>query len=427
MTEPFLDTKETPAKKRADGKVMDCQMCGLFKDCRSPVMKPYGDNAKNIMIVGEAPGEAEDDNNKPFQDKTGRMLGRYLKAEGIDMFGDCICVNSIRCRPEDNRTPTTKELECCRRFILQDIQRYRPNVIIVLGGSALQSVIGDRWKRDLGGITKWRGFTIPDQDFKAWVCPTFHPSYIAWDDTGAVEVVWEQDLKRIAEIVDTKVPRNKKPDIHILDDLSIFNNTNESTQDLIAFDIETTGLKPHATGHRIVCAAVAISPDKAYVFMMPSTPKERQPFLDLLTNRQIGKMAHNIKFEDTWCNVRLKTEVVNWEWDSMLAAHILDNRTGVTSLKFQTYVNFGVIDYSSEVYPYLRGTDWKNANSHNRVMELVDGSSAANKDHYIRMAHEIGEYSSEEKLLTYCAWDAIWEFRLAMKQIDTIQYTFLPF
>jgi hypothetical protein len=115
-------------------------------------------------------------------------------------------------------------------------------------------------------------------------------------------------------------------------------------------------------------------------------------------------MAHNIKYEDTWCKHRLRTEVKNWEFDSMLAAHILDNREGITSLKFQTYVNFGTIDYASKVYPYLMGTDYKNANSHNRIFE-----------------------ADQEDLLFYCGCDSIYEYRLAMRQIRQMNYSFLPF
>ena len=65
-----------------------------------------------------------------------------------------------------------------KKLALKIIEKYKPKVIILLGGSSLLSMIGYRWKKDLGGITKWRGWTIPDRDFKAWICPTFHPSYV---------------------------------------------------------------------------------------------------------------------------------------------------------------------------------------------------------------------------------------------------------
>ena len=63
--------------------------------------------------------------------------------------------------------------------------------------------------------------------------------------------------------------------------------------------------------------------------------------------------------------LRLRQPVRGWYWDSMIAAHILNNQAGVSGLKFQTYVHFGVIDYSSEISPYLKSDD-KSANGINK-------------------------------------------------------------
>jgi len=94
--------------------------------------------------------------------------------------------------------------------------------------------------------------------------------------------------------INTDLPKYEDPDIEIIEDLSVLNSIKKGR---IAFDYETTGIKPHATGHRIICASVADSSDHAFVFMMPSTRKERQPFIDLLKNPNVGKMAQNMKFE----------------------------------------------------------------------------------------------------------------------------------
>jgi len=124
-------------------------------------------------------------------------------------------------------------------------------------------------------------------------------------------------------------------------------------------------------------------------------------------------MAHNIKFEDTWTKKRLRIDIQNWEWDSMIAAHILDNRPGVTGLKFQAYVNFGVIDYASEVAPYLKPTSENEkkygGNAFNRIQELLE------------------QPGGEKKLLEYCALDSFYERMLAMKQMQELDYDFLPF
>lgn len=406
--EGFFTKKETDSVSRPDGKTYSCASCGLYKNCKSPRMAPFGNFKKGILNIGEAPGEVEDIKGKPFQGKTGTLLKHTYSKLGVDLFEDCLNINAVHCRPTDengnNRAPTNYEIECCRRTTLKVIRDYKPKVIVLLGNSAVYSLIGHRWKRDLGGITKWRGFTIPDQDFQAWICPTFHPSFIERsEDGGAEETVWLQDLRQAFEKLQvSSFPVHKEPDVRIIDDLSVLSKIKGN----VAFDYETTGLKPHASGHRIVCTSVAVDYDTCFVFMMPKTKQELKPFIEMLKDPKVGKIAQNMKFEHAWSLVRLKTEVQNWVWDTMIASHLIDNRPGVTGLKFQVYVQFGIVDYSSEIAPYLQATESNNGNSLNKINILIDRPGGKNK------------------LLKYCGLDAVYEYRLAMKQQSEIN---LPF
>ena len=402
----FFTRKETEALDRPDGKSYSCFSCGLYKNCKSPRMKPYGNFKKKILNIGEAPGEIEDQSGKPFQGKTGKVLQKMYSKFGIDLFEDCLNINAVHCRPVDehgkNRPPTNFEIECCRRATLNVVYDNQPKVIVLLGNAAVYSMIGHRWKKDLGGIAKWRGFTLPDQDFQAWVCPTFHPSYIERSDSDEVMTIWKEDLEQTFDMIKEPFPVYKEPDIDIIEDLSVLDKIKIGE---VAIDYETTGLKPHATGQRIVCTAVADTTDHCYVFMMPKTRQELQPFLKLLSNPRIGKIAHNMKYEDAWSTVRLKQPVVNWMWDTMQAAHIIDNRQATTNLKFQTYINFGIVDYASEIEPFLKPKIVTSGNDLNQIMDLVN-----------RMG-------GKEKLLEYCGLDAVHEFRLAIKQ----RLNILPF
>jgi DNA polymerase len=365
-------------------------------------MKPFGNFKKRILNIGEAPGETEDRRGKQWQGKAGRVLQRMYKKLGIDLFEDCLNINAVNCRPMDkkgnNKTPTNHEIACCRQKVMQVIEDHKPHLIIVLGNIPIESILGHRWKKDLGGITKWRGWTIPDRDFKAWICPTFHPSYIMRMNSQEVDTIWKQDLQRVFSMLEEPFPDfpDEKNQVEIIDSPMFL----DPFTDLVAIDYETTGLKPHAPGHRIVCASVAYNEDHVQVFMMPSKRSERQRFIDLLKAKDIGKMAHNIKFEETWSTVKLKQSVNNWQWDSMLAAHILDNRPGVTGLKFQAYVNFGIIDYDSFISSYLKAKDSKNGNALNRIMELIN------------------KPGGKEELMTYCGLDSLLEYKLAMKQME---------
>jgi len=134
------------------------------------------------LNIGEAPGEAEDELGKPWQGKTGKLLKQVYRNLGIDLFEDCVNINSCHCRPMDregnNRAPTPAEVDNCRRTTLQWVKEIKPRLIVLLGGSAVRAFLGNRMTQDLRGISTWRGFQIPDQDFKTWVAPTFHPSYV---------------------------------------------------------------------------------------------------------------------------------------------------------------------------------------------------------------------------------------------------------
>lgn len=164
-------------------------------------MKAFGNFKKKILILGDAPGEHEDRIGKPWQGKSGKLLQRTLRDLGIDLFEDCLSMNAVNCRPAKNRMPSNYEVDCCRRFVIKTIWEKKPKVIILLGAVALYSIIEHRWKRSFGGITKWRGWTIPDQDFSTWICPTFHPSFIERAEDGAEETVWRNDLKQAINLI----------------------------------------------------------------------------------------------------------------------------------------------------------------------------------------------------------------------------------
>lgn len=350
----------------------------------------------------------EDEEGRHWQGKVGRILQRTYRRLGVNLFEDCLNVNSVNCWPgKGNKKPTAKQIACCRNVMVENaLYKNQPELIMLFGSSALQSFLGHRWagKSDsLGGITRWRGFVIPDREFKTWVAPVFHPSYIARMDEE-IETLWIEDIERALEVSKNPLPKYKEPEIEVINDLE---RLYEIESDLTAFDYETTGLKPQASGHRIISCAIADTQDHVFAFEMPKKRKDQKPFLDYLENPNIGKVAANMKYEHIWSQVRLKTQVKGWDFDTMLAGHVLDNRPRISGLKFQTYINFGIIDYSSKVDKYLHAGD--SGNDKNKIEELVSTEEGLND------------------LLTYNAYDSIYELRLANMQIQEMNYNFLPF
>lgn len=352
----------------------NCSKCKLDKHCLSPRMKCTGKGKKRIMIIAEAPGKHEDEQGIQFVGQAGGVLRKTCKELGVDIDLDCIKINAINCRPPKNRPPKKKEIIHCRPYVVSQIRKHKPNVIILLGKTAVESVIGYRWKKELGGIAKWRGWRIPEHFYNAWVCPTFHPSYLLHNRNEDVELFFKKDLKRAFALSDTPVPSpvdyNKMVRCvfskrRIIKIIKRFIRAKKPT----AIDYETTGKKPQRKGHDIVSCALCNSNKRAYAFPLSSN-LIRKWLVRFLKNKGVPKIAQNIKFEEIWSRIILKTKIKNWFRDTMLTAHILDNRPGITGLKFQVYVMFGVSDYDSHIEKFLSSVDEKDSNSLNRIKKV---------------------------------------------------------
>ena len=393
--EGFFTKKEARSESRPDGRSLTCVSCQRYAEqddsCR---MEFQGKGKKGIMNVFSSADAKSNARKKVFSNVEGQKLKEMYSKLGVDLEEDCYNGYAVKCG--GGSPPTQFQVDCCRVHILAEIKRVKPKVIVLFGDIALGSIIGNAWQgQQLGGIHRWRGFCIPDQSLQTWVCPTYSLSWtLGGNNSPVIPILIEQDLAQAIEATNTEFRKYVEPEIIFLgDDLSPLTNIKEK---IIAFDYETTGLKPYAKGHQIKCASVAVSSQKVYTFMLPRG-KAKQPFIDLIQSRKIRKVAANMKYEDTWSKIRLGAKVGNWYFDTMLAAHILDNRKNITSLRFQTYVNFGVVGYDDTVSPYLKSGD-KNANSINRIGELCKTKQG------------------QRMLLTYCALDSIFEYRLHLLQ-----------
>jgi len=394
-----------------------CRLCGLYKGCLSPKMDPYGSFRRKIMVVGEAPGPTEDKRGKPWQGKVGRFLRETMEDLGLDLFTDCVCVNAVACFPKDSkgdiRGPENNEIDSCWTVkVKKAIDKYKPNVIILLGGAAVQSVLGKRWGgKQLGGVSRWRGTAIPDQDLGAWICTTFHPSYVLRNGSEFIENLWLKDLRRYIKIAKRDLfPERLDPEIVFVNSKNIGDAVYDHCRGakLVAFDYETTGIKPDAEGHRIVCGAFCADGEKVVTGFFPLDPNSvhLKGVKAILRDKKIGKTSHNIKFEQTWSKVWLGVAVRDFVWDSMVVSHILDPRPLWNSLAFQTYINFGEVGYDKIMSPVLDASHNKSkhgSNGFNKLVKFVERSKGDRK-----------------KVLTYCGLDSYYQFNLALRQMKKV-------
>lgn len=373
----------------------NCLKCRLYKTCVSPKMKLTGKGEKKIFVIAEAPGKKEDEENTQLIGQAGQLLRRTLQIQGIDLDKDCWKTNAVNCRPPNNRVPTKKEINLCHPRLEEYLKKKRPHLIILLGNSALESFIGNRLSDTTGGINKWRGFVIPEQKYNAWVIPTFHPSYLLRNQKDKmIQNLFEQDIKTGLDKLKKKVPKYEyKINIHHNDEdvITLLRHLSQNPPELLAFDYETTGLKPYTEGHEIICCGL-YDGKEADVFKMNN--KVTKYWKRILKNKCIRKTAQNIKFEHQWGRNILRVTTKGWKWDTMQASHILDNRSGITGLKFQAYINFGQVDYSSHLEKYLKS---ENENGFNNIKE-----------------------ADVQEVMQYCGMDVILEYRLAKKQMKQL-------
>jgi DNA polymerase-1 len=349
-------------------KKSNCEECGLFSKCISPMMDYSGKGRKKIMEIAEAPGGEEDKRGTHFVGDVGEMLRDIVTDFNVDIDRDWHKDNTLACRPPKNRTPKKREIVLCRPRLFKNIEKLKPKKIILFGKAAVSSLMEDRIKID--SIGKWTGRAIPDQKFNAWIFPTYHPSYLYRDRTNVVlEKILRSDIENAIKWDKKFVKEDPYKDIKILkssDDIITYLSKILEQKLPISLDYETTGLKPHAEGHEIYCASITSDEIKTISFPLIDNKKFHFLMRKILTDRKIKKIAQNCKFEASWTRFILGYEVKGWLWDTMIAAHILDNREASTGLKFQIYVNYGIVGYDDKIKPFLKSHS-KNGNAFNRI------------------------------------------------------------
>lgn len=361
----FYSVSELPIIE-TQSLIPKCGACGLYKSCKSPKMVPRGKGKKNILIVGDAPNVNDDKAGRPFASDSGDRLRKVLAKCNIDMERDCIVTNSLICRPQNK---IDQEIGYCRPNLLKTIASVEPETIILLGEAAVASLIGHLWREDVGSIATWIGWQIPSQTLNAWICPTWHPSYLGYANNPVVEMYWQRHIREALSLEGAPwktVPDYTKQVELIYDDAAAVSWIERfmKSKRSVAFDYETDRLKPDNPESEIICCSLS---DGVSTMSFPWRGKAVKAMKAFLKS-DVPKIASNMKFEDRWTRAILGISVRNWDTDTMLLAHTLDNRHMITSIKFQSFVRLGMHAYDDPVRKYLGAKD-KGANTPNRIKE----------------------------------------------------------
>jgi len=174
-----------------------CHRCGLG-DTRTHAVVGRGNLNAPIMVVGEAPGQNEDETGLPFVGKAGQLLEKILASVNLDTDKNVYICNVNKCRPPANRVPTTEEMVACKPYLLEQIRLVDPKIILLTGATAVKSVTGDK-----RAITKIRGQWL---EWEGRLCmPIFHPSYLLRNpnrEPGSPKWLMWQDIQTVRDKFD---------------------------------------------------------------------------------------------------------------------------------------------------------------------------------------------------------------------------------
>lgn len=381
-----------------------CGICKLDKNCLSPKMEVSGLGGKKILVIGDTPSQADDRNKIQFSGDTGKYLSDLLYRNGIHLQKDCWKVNAVRCN--NNLKELNKPANLCSGYIKNLLHTLNPEYVIVLGSAGIASIFGEDFSNR--EVERWRGFSFFYYHYNTNFFCTYHPREVTANNKDfLLKSLFERDIKK-ACLISKSIIKFKPIDYESkVEHLLTFKKVTDilkavlRTKKRIYFDYETSGLKPFRKGHFIASIAFSVTSQKAYAFPFQFnnfwTEKQFKIIKDLwcqiLLDPAIKKMAHNLKFEEVFSSEILGTPVIGWEWDTMLAAHVLDNRSEWSGLKFQTFINFGVRPYDKYIEEFI--------NSRGKEFNTIHKAPL-------------------KELLTYNGLDCIFGFKLAEKQKATI-------
>lgn len=172
--------------------VSACQKCPLGKT-RIKVVVERGNRSARIMVIGEGPGQNEDEQGLPFVGKAGQLLDKIFASVELDPAQDIYICNVVKCRPEGNRVPTDEEMSACKPYLLEQIRLVDPQIILLTGATAVRAITGDK-----RGISKIRGTWMRWEN--RLVMPVFHPAYLlrnASREPGSPKWLMWQDMQNV--------------------------------------------------------------------------------------------------------------------------------------------------------------------------------------------------------------------------------------
>ena len=371
-----------------------CGACGLYSDCNSPKLAPVHPQGASTLLVFSYPNYYCDEQGVHVLPSSFRRLAAAFREHEITKQ-DVAITSAVICHPDGD--PDEKQIEACLPNLLKVIHDVKPIRILVFGQTAVSSLISHLWQDAAGKESRWWKWCIPSVELNAWVM-CFPNLYMLDQDRVPAGLcqVFDEGMRII--LSKTKRPWKRTP----TDACTLYSEPSAAVDHIeqiieagmpCAIDYETNMLKPDGSDARIVCAGICQAGDATIAFPWSS---QIATAMKKFVQSPIKKIAANMKFEDRWTRAILGCSVRNFVWDTMQAAHVLDNRPEISGVKFQSFARLGRARYDRKVKPYLASED---SRSPNKIDQLP-----------------------LPLLLKYCALDNLYEYEIAQQQMREMGY-----
>ena len=334
-------------------------------------VEPVGPLDADILLVGEAPGEEEEKEGKPFVGRAGqfmeKMIFRSLRSDRSLLRITNAVPYRVRDTKGENTQPTIAQIREYRGHVEEEIDRLRPKVVIALGSTALHCLLPTLYRQKteedekksggVRGINKWRGKQIWQKNYNCWVVPTFHPSALARDFTELV--TWRLKLTKEDFKLALKLSRKPRPKMSLPRSV-VAAKVSEARailkdalkKPIVAVDTESASLDRHS---QFLGASFCFEPTTGYYLpasVIEGDLQTRTLFDKLLGEGTVCKLFHNGAHDERYLQAHGFQRFRNWA-DTMLAAQLVDENFP-KSLKALTwrYLTFG--GYDQELLDYIR-------------------------------------------------------------------------
>jgi uracil-DNA glycosylase family 4 len=321
-----------------------CKSCPLYE---SKIVPSRGNIKSEIAIIGEAPGRDEDKTGMTFVGRSGKLLCDLLVKAGLEDkkikknfphsdYENIALINTVKCRPPNNKI-NQDIIDACRSYLIHDLKKVNPNIIITLGATATGAILRDKnivMKSIRGKVIEK---TVSFLDKKVKIIPTYHPSYLLKNNNPVLKAKVVRDLglsKHLTVGIDKKkyslkentdynlASRESSIDgaVLILEREAIHNNK------ILALDIETRNLEYDPRYNQILCVAISYDKNKAFIFPVRGHNQSYiiQGLKRLFKNKNISWIAHNSIFDFGILGIFWKIFPRGLIHDSMIQAHLLD-------------------------------------------------------------------------------------------------------